>query len=1165
MGFTHLHVHTQYSLLDGMSKIPELIAKTKELGMDSIAITDHGVMYGVIDFYKEAKAQGIKPIIGCEVYVAPGSRFDREIDRGENRYYHLILLAENDTGYHNLMKIVSRGFTDGFYYKPRVDREVLEEFHEGIICLSACLAGEVAIKLNQGFYEEAKQAALEHQEIFGKGNYFLEMQDHGIPEQRTVNQGLMRIHEETGIELVATNDLHYVNAEDAEAHDILLCIQTGKTVDDPSRMRYEGGQYYLKSPEEMMALFPYAREAIENTGKIAERCNVEIEFGVQKLPKYEVPEGYTSEGYLRELCQEGLEKRYNPVTKELQDRMDFELDTIEKMGYVDYFLIVWDFIKYAKDHGIPVGPGRGSAAGAIVSYCLEITDVEPIHFNLLFERFLNPERVSMPDIDVDICPDRRQEVIDYVVEKYGQEKVVQIVTFGTMKARQVVRDVVRALNMPYSTGDRIAKMIPPTLNMTIDTAMKEVKELREAYENEEDIRVMIDASKKLEGLPRHASVHAAGVVIGQKPMDEFVPLSKSSDGAVTTQYTKDLVEELGLLKMDFLGLRNLTVIQDTVNNIKQSQGIDIDINNIDMTDSKVYDLISSGQTDGIFQLESSGMKSFMQELKPRNIEDIIAGISLYRPGPMDFIPNYIEGKENVDKITYDCPQLEPILSPTYGCIVYQEQVMQIVMELAGYTLGRSDLVRRAMSKKKESVMLKERKNFVYGNPEENVPGCINRGIDEKTANKIFDDMLDFAKYAFNKSHAAAYAVVAYQTAYLKCHYPKEFMAALITSVLGNSDKAAAYIAGCRKMGIEILPPDINEGFGYFSVSDGKIRYGLSALKSVGEGVIDAVVAEREVNGPYKNLKDFVSRLSAKEVNKRTIESFIKSGAFDCFPSNRRQMMMVYTQIIDQVNQERKNAISGQMSLMDFLGEEEKKEFDVVYPDVEEYDKEELLGYEKEMLGVYVSGHPLDDYREFLSDNVSAVTLDFYPEDADDSDGDEDLQVNLETVAKDQQYYTIGGMISAKTVKMTKNNQNMAFITLEDLVGSIEIVVFPKKYEEYRTLIEPDSKVFVYGRASITEKESKLLLEKMLPFSEVPRKVYIQMENKDAYNTNERDLYDLIDRNSGNDEVIVMLKEEKMMKPMGRQFGVSASDNVISEFKDRFGEGKVVVQEGKVRF
>ncbi len=654
-------------------------------------------------------------------------------------------------------------------------------------------------------------------------------------------------------------------------------------------------------------------------------------------------------------------------------------------------------------------------------------------------------------------------------------------------------------------------------------------------------------------------------VIGQKPMDEFVPLSKSSDGAVTTQYTKDLVEELGLLKMDFLGLRNLTVIQDTVNNIKQSQGIDIDINNIDMTDSKVYDLISSGQTDGIFQLESSGMKSFMQELKPRNIEDIIAGISLYRPGPMDFIPNYIEGKENVDKITYDCPQLEPILSPTYGCIVYQEQVMQIVMELAGYTLGRSDLVRRAMSKKKESVMLKERKNFVYGNPEENVPGCINRGIDEKTANKIFDDMLDFAKYAFNKSHAAAYAVVAYQTAYLKCHYPKEFMAALITSVLGNSDKAAAYIAGCRKMGIEILPPDINEGFGYFSVSDGKIRYGLSALKSVGEGVIDAVVAEREVNGPYKNLKDFVSRLSAKEVNKRTIESFIKSGAFDCFPSNRRQMMMVYTQIIDQVNQERKNAISGQMSLMDFLGEEEKKEFDVVYPDVEEYDKEELLGYEKEMLGVYVSGHPLDDYREFLSDNVSAVTLDFYPEDADDSDGDEDLQVNLETVAKDQQYYTIGGMISAKTVKMTKNNQNMAFITLEDLVGSIEIVVFPKKYEEYRTLIEPDSKVFVYGRASITEKESKLLLEKMLPFSEVPRKVYIQMENKDAYNTNERDLYDLIDRNSGNDEVIVMLKEEKMMKPMGRQFGVSASDNVISEFKDRFGEGKVVVQEGKVRF
>lgn len=1165
MGFTHLHVHTQYSLLDGASKIPELIARTKELGMDSIAITDHGVMYGVIDFYKEAKAQGVKPIIGCEVYVAPGSRFDREVDRGDNRYYHLILLAENDTGYHNLMKIVSRGFTEGFYYKPRVDREVLSEFHEGIICLSACLAGEVAVKLRQGFYEEAKQAALEHEQIFGKGNYFLEMQDHGIPEQQTVNQGLMRMHEETGIDLVVTNDLHYVNAGDAEAHDILLCIQTGKTVNDPDRMRYEGGQYYLKSPEEMAALFPYAKEAVENTGRIAERCNVEIEFGVQKLPKFQVPEGYTSESYLRELSEQGLEKRYQPVTEELRERLDFELSTIEKMGYVDYFLIVWDFIKYAKDHGIPVGPGRGSAAGAIVSYCLEITDVEPLHYNLLFERFLNPERVSMPDIDVDICPNRRQEVIDYVVEKYGKEKVVQIVTFGTMKARQVIRDVVRALDMPYSVGDRVAKMIPSALNMTIDIALSEVPELKEIYESDDDIRTMIDMSKKLEGLPRHASVHAAGVVIGQRPMDEFVPLSKSSDGAVTTQYTKDLVEELGLLKMDFLGLRNLTVIQDTVNNIRQSQGIDIDINNLDMTDAKVYELISSGQTEGIFQLESSGMKSFMQELKPRNIEDIIAGISLYRPGPMDFIPNYIKGKEHADEVTYDCPQLEPILAPTYGCIVYQEQVMQIVMELAGYTLGRSDLVRRAMSKKKESVMLKERKNFVYGNPEENVPGCVNRGIDEKTANKIFDDMLDFAKYAFNKSHAAAYAVVAYQTAYLKCHYPSEFMAALLTSVLGNTGKVASYIASCRKMGIEILPPDINEGFGYFSVSDGRIRYGLSALKSVGESVIDAVVAERIVGGPFKNLKDFVSRLSSKEVNKRTIESFIKSGAFDCFPSNRRQMMMVYTQVIDQANTEKKNAISGQMSLMDILGEEERKEFDVVYPDVAEYDKEEYLAYEKETLGVYVSGHPLDDYRDFLDKNVDAVTLDFFSEDSGDAENAEEGSAAFETVAKDQNMYTLGGMIANKTVKLTQKNRNMAFITLEDLVGTIEVVVFPKKYEEYRNILEPDSKVFVYGRANITEKESKLILDKLVPFDDVPDKVYIQMENKQMYDDKEKLLYDTVDSHAGKSEVIVMLKEEKQMKPLGRQFGISSDEKSIEELKKLFGAGKVIVKRGKVTF
>ncbi len=1155
MSFTHLHVHTEYSLLDGASKIKELVRHTKELGMDSIAITDHGVMYGVIDFYKAARAEGIKPIIGCEVYVAPGSRFDREIGKGDNRYYHLVLLAENDIGYKNLTKIVSRGFTEGYYYKPRVDREVLEEFHEGIIALSACLAGEVATKLRQGFYEEAKQAALEHLEIFGEGNYFLELQDHGIDEQQTVNQGLMRMSKETGIGLVATNDIHYVKAEDAEAHDILLCIQTAKKVSDEDRMRYDGGQYYLKSEEEMQALFPYAKEALENTGKIAERCNVEIVFGEQKVPKFDVPEGFSAFTYLTALCEEGLQRRYTDITDELTSRLDYELTTIEKMGYVDYFLIVWDFIKYGKDHGIAVGPGRGSAAGSLVSYCLGITDIDPIRYSLLFERFLNPERVSMPDIDVDFCYERRQEVIDYVVRKYGKEKVVQIVTFGTMAARMVLRDVGRALDMPYAAVDRVAKMIPmggQGHNITIKEAVEISADLKKAYNEEDDVRYLIDMSQKLEGLPRHASMHAAGVVIGQKSIDEFVPLSRGSEDAITTQFNMTTIEELGLLKMDFLGLRTLTVIQDAVKNIKRSKGIDIDIDHLDIEDKAVYDLLCTGQTDGVFQLESSGMKSFMKELKPRNIEDVIAGISLYRPGPMDFIPLYIKGKEHPEDITYDCPQLEKILAPTYGCIVYQEQVMQIVMELAGYTLGRSDLVRRAMSKKKGDVMQRERQNFVYGNEEEGVPGCINRGIDEKTANKIFDEMIDFAKYAFNKSHAAAYAVVAYQTAYLKCHYPEEFMAALITSVLDRTDKVSEYVAHCRRLGIQILPPDINEGYSEFSVSDGAIRYGLSALKSVGRPVIDAIVEERNLRGEYKDLKDFVNRLSNKEVNKRTIESFIKSGALDSFGVNRRQMMMVYVQVIDQVNREKKSAMTGQMSLLDFMGEEEKKDFDVEYPPIEEYGKEEKLAYEKEVLGVYVSGHPLEDYQEMMLKNIDVTTHDFI-RDADTG----------ETVAKDQIMYTIGGMVAAKTVKMTKNNQNMAFITLEDLMGSIEVVVFPKKYEQYRQYLEQDSKIFVYGRASISEDEGKMLLEKVVPFSDMPKQVYVQCDNKDDYMKKEESLFDVIDAYPGESAVVVVLKEEKMMKPLGRQFGIEVSEDMLDDMKKLMGEGKVIVKDAKL--
>ncbi|MCM1179532.1 MAG: DNA polymerase III subunit alpha [Clostridium sp.] len=1164
MGFTHLHVHTQYSLLDGASKINELIARTKALGMDSIAITDHGVMHGVIEFYKEAVKAGVKPIIGCEVYVAPGSRFDREAGRGEERYYHLVLLAENDTGYHNLMKIVTLGYTEGYYYKPRVDKEVLAKYHEGIIALSACLAGEVATFLRMGFYEEAKKAAVVYEEIFGRHNFFLELQDHGILEQKTVNQGLLRISQETGIELVATNDIHYVMESDVEAHDILLCIQTGKKQKDEDRMRYDGGQYYLKSPEEMEKLFPYAKQALDNTVEIAKRCNVEIVFGEQKVPKFKVPEGFTSESYLRALCEEGLQRKYDPITEEIQNRFEYELDTIQAMGFVDYFLIVWDFIKFAKDHDIPVGPGRGSAAGSIVSYCLNITEVEPMKYDLLFERFLNPERVTMPDIDIDFCPERRQEVIDYVIDVYGKDNVVRIATFGTMAAKMVIRDVGRVLDMPYAEVDQIAKMIPMGKNgakITISESIQMVPELKRAYEEDSDVRYLLDMAQKLEGLKRNASTHAAGVVIGQQPIWEYVPLFLGTENAVTTQFEKDPIEELGLLKMDFLGLRNLTVIRDTVRNVKESQGIDIDIAHLDMTDEQAYDLISSGQTDGIFQVESNGMKSFMKGLRPRNIEDLTAGISLYRPGPMDFIPVYLKNREHPESIHYDCPQLQKILEPTFGCIVYQEQVMQIVMELAGYTMGRSDLVRRAMAKKKADVMKKERQNFVYGNEKEHVPGCINNGISEAVANKIFDEMITFAEYAFNKSHGVVYSVVTFQTAYLKAHYTKEFMAALISTTLDHPAKLSKYIIECRQLGISILPPDINEGYSDFSVCEKGIRYGLTALKSVGKSVIDAVVEERNANGKYKSLKDFISRLSGKEVNKRTIESFIKSGAFDCFGVNRRQMMMVYVQIIDSVNQERKSAMSGQMSLLDFLGEEEKKDFEVVYPDVSEYDKMELLANEKEVVGFYVSGHPLDDYEQLMSKNVDATTEDFLIEEAEDEIGIEENR--SQTKAKDQVFYTIGGMIAGKTVKLTKNNQNMAFITLEDLYGSVEVVVFPKKYEQYRQYLEQDAKIFAYGRASVNEKEAKLLLEKLVPFEQVPKKVYLQCENKEAYTQQEQKLYEILDRYPGDSAVTVCLKQEKQRKELGRQFNVSVGEALFKELKELLGDGRVLAMDDRL--
>ena len=1149
MNFTHLHVHTEYSLLDGSNKIQEYVNRVRELGMDSAAITDHGVMYGVIDFYRAARAAGINPILGCEVYVAPGSRFDREIGSGDDRYYHLVLLAENNQGYANLMKIVSKSFVEGFYYKPRVDLQLLEKYHEGLIALSACLAGEVARFLTRGMYEDAKAAALRYQDIFGKGNFFLELQDHGIPEQQNVNQQLLKMHRETGIELVATNDVHYTLAEDAQPHDVLLCLQTGKKLSDENRMRYDGGQYYVKSPEEMERLFPYATEALENTHKIAERCHVEIEFGVTKLPKFDVPEGYTSWEYLNELCFKGLEERYQPVTEELKERLNYELSTIKNMGYVDYFLIVWDFIRYARDHDIMVGPGRGSAAGSLVAYTLGITQLDPIRYDLLFERFLNPERVSMPDIDVDFCFERRQEVIDYVRRKYGDDCVVQIVTFGTLAARGVIRDVGRVMDLPYAQVDTIAKMIPQELNITIDKALKMNPELKKTYEDQPEIHDLIDTARRLEGLPRHTSMHAAGVVISQKDVSEYVPLSRAQDGSIVTQFTMTTLEELGLLKMDFLGLRTLTVIQNAVHLIEQDTGVHLDMQQIDYNDKKVLDSLGTGRSDGVFQLESAGMKNFMKELKPQSLEDVIAGISLYRPGPMDFIPQYIRGKNHPDTIQYDCPQLEPILKPTYGCIVYQEQVMQIVRNLAGYTLGRSDLVRRAMSKKKAAVMEKERQNFVYGNEAEGVPGCIANGISEQVANKIYDEMIDFAKYAFNKSHAAAYAVVSYQTAFLKYYYPVEFMAALMTSVIEMPNKVAEYIQVCRQMGISILPPDVNCGIYGFSVDYGAIRYGLSAIKSVGRPVINALVEEREKNGTYRSLKDFIERLTGI-VNKRAIENFIKAGALDCLEGNRRQKMNVYGQIVDSIAQEKKNSFAGQMSLFDLVSDEDKKDFEIRMPNVGEYDKEMVLAFEKEVLGIYLSGHPLEGYRGIMDKMISAKTTDFQP----------DEESGIPKVY-DGQKVIIGGMITERTIKYTRNNKVMAFLTVEDLVGTVEVVVFPRDYEKWQTLITDDARVFIQGRVNAEDdRPSKLILEKVHSFEDIPREIWIQFKDKAEYSAAEAELQSFLQSASGTSAVVIYLKDVKAMKRLPAAFCIRINEEILSELKKKYGESNVKVVE-----
>ena len=1168
MAFTHLHVHTEFSLLDGLGRIKELVARAKELGMDSIAITDHGVMYGAIDFYRACKDAGIRPILGCEVYTAPGSRFDKEGGVTDGRYHHLVLLAENNKGYSNLMKIVSRGFTEGFYYKPRVDHEVLAEYHEGVIALSACLAGEVPSLLRKGFYEEAKKSALTLSEIFGKDHFYLELQDHGIPEQKIVNQGLLRMHEETGLELVATNDIHYVLAEDQKAHDILLCIQTQKKVTDENRMRYEGGQYYLKSEEEMRELFPYAPEAIENTHKIASRCEVQIEFGHYKLPKFDVPSGYTAWEYMQKLCREGLSRRYGHV-EELEERLEYEMNVIHDMGFVDYFLIVWDFIRYAKENGIAVGPGRGSGAGSIVAYCLGITNIDPIKYNLLFERFLNPERLTMPDIDIDFCYERRQEVIDYVVEKYGKDRVVQIVTFGTMAARGVLRDVGRALDMPYAQCDAIAKMVPNELNITLDKALMMNPDLASAYRTDEQVKYLVDMSKRLEGLARHSSMHAAGVLISNAPADDYVPLSRASEDTITTQFTMTTLEELGLLKMDFLGLRTLTVIQDAVRLIKKEydgqngkkeegqfpgfvDGV-LDMDRIDYADSKVYELLGSGHTEGVFQLESAGMKNFMKELKPHNIEDVIAGISLYRPGPMDFIPKYIKGKNDPSSIEYECKELEPILKPTYGCIVYQEQVMQIVRDLAGYSYGRSDLVRRAMSKKKESVMAKERKNFVYGNEEEHVPGCIAKGIPEQVANHIFDEMTDFAKYAFNKSHAAAYAVVAYQTAFLKCYYPVEFMAALMTSVIDNPGKVAQYIFHCRQLGISILPPDINVGEASFSVDGGAIRYGLTAIKGLGRPVIDEVVKERGRGGNYKGIKDLAARLTNKEINKRTLENMIKSGALDTLSGTRKQKMYVYATVLDTVAEEKKESVTGQISLFDIIAPEQKQAYDNQFPEVGEYSKEELLAFEKEVLGIYISGHPLEVYEAAMRKNVTKTTLDFLVD--EEAGACKVLDGSIEL---------IGGMITARTLKTTRNNTLMAFLTLEDMVGAVEVIVFPRDYEKYKLLLNVDDKIYIRGKVAVEEdKQAKLICQEVIPFSAVPREVWIQFFNKNSFVENEQNLYSLLGEFDGNDTVCIYLSQEKAVKKLPKSRNISINSDSLQKLYEKFGQENVKVTEKSI--
>ncbi len=1154
--FTHLHLHTEYSLLDGATRITKLMERASELGMESIAITDHGVMYGAVEFYKQAKNHGLKPIIGCEVYIAQRSHLDKDPVKDKNQY-HLILLAENQQGYKNLMKIVSEGFVKGFYYRPRVDKEILNKYSEGLICLSACIAGEIPSLILQGNFEKAKQTALEYRDIFGENNFFLELQEHGIEEQELINEKLIEIGDEFDIPLVLTNDTHYINKEDAKFHDILLCIQTQKTVDE-ERMRFPSEEFYLKSYEEMIEIFPGMEEAAENTNKIAERCNVELDFSTTHLPNFDVPENFGKYEYLEKLCREGIEERYDKISDEINNRLEYELDIIKDMDYVDYFLIVWDFIRYAKENDIMVGPGRGSAVGSIVAYALKITDIDPLKYNLIFERFLNPERVSMPDIDIDFCYERREEVIDYVVEKYGDDKVAQIVTFGTMAARGAIRDVGRAMNFGYKEVDFIAKKIPMELGITIKKALEMNDKLRELYETDDDIKELIDISRKVEGLPRHTSTHAAGVVISKLPITEYVPLSRNKD-IITTQYNMTELEELGLLKMDFLGLRTLTVTRDAKDLIEKNHDIEIDFDDMSFDDAEVYKMFAEGNTLGIFQFESTGMRAILKEMKPDNFENIVAANALYRPGPMSQIPTYIQNKSNPKNISYLHPKLEKILNVTYGCMVYQEQVMQIVRDIGGFSMGRSDLVRRAMSKKKMKVMEEERQYFIHGKKNENgnleIRGAVRNGVDEKTANQIFDLMIDFANYAFNKSHSAAYAALAYRSAWLKKYYPVEFMAAQISSIMGNSDSVSKYIRECRRLDIEVLPPDINYSEGKFIVKNGKIRFGLAAVKNVGAGAIEEIVRIRKEKGKFESFIDFCEKVPTTVLNKRQIESLIKAGAFDSTGANRSQLIAIHEKTIDGISKQRKNNVEGQVSLFDSDNFTQKYIPKDNLPKLKEFNEKVKLNLEKEMLGIYLTGHPLSEFEEVI-------------EEMSNTNSSELIELSQEhSVEMDKRLYdgakvSIAGIIIKKQNKVTRNNNLMAFATLEDLYSSVELIIFPNTLDRYSEIIQEDNIVLVEGKLSYKEDENpKIIAERFTVLNkEINKKIYLKIEKDKNVSKEKKKLIKLIKNYSGMNEVSVYIENEDKSYRLPKKYRGDASNKLFEvELKDIFGEDNVVIK------